>query len=239
MCNLYEPVQLEMFPLEWERYDQTLKPYSKFVGPRQGGPFLLTDQLIVGQWGMIRPNSPTRIQRAAPQKAGRLGKILSTNNARSDRMATAATYRDAWKAGRRCLIPAIAYHYPYWGTGQNIWWRFARKDGTPWMLAGLWSIWTDPATGDPVPNYTMITQNANAHPLLRLMHQDERDAGGNVLPLEKQDKRSVVPLEPADLEKWLTGSLADALDLIKLPDLKLFDHHAADPSKQVELRIEA
>lgn len=37
---------------------------------------------------------------------------------------------------------------PYWGTGKNIWWRFWREDGEPWALAGLWSEWTDPETGE-------------------------------------------------------------------------------------------
>jgi putative SOS response-associated peptidase YedK len=35
--------------------------------------------------------------------------------------------------------------------------RFARVDGQPWVLAGLWSEWTDPVTGELVPSYTMLT----------------------------------------------------------------------------------
>ena len=34
------------------------------------------------------------------------------------------------------------------------------------MLAGLWSEWTDHATGEVVPNFTMLTMNCGAHPLL-------------------------------------------------------------------------
>jgi putative SOS response-associated peptidase YedK len=74
---------------------------------------------------------------------------MSTNNARTETMASAWTFRSAGALGQRCLIPADSYDEPYWGhEGRNIWWRFHRADGQPWALAGLWSEWTDPATGE-------------------------------------------------------------------------------------------
>lgn len=237
MCNRYEPAQLELFERDWAEYERSRMQYERSIGPRQNGVFIKPGRIEVGQWGMIRPGAPERIQRAKPKRPGLKGDILATNNARSDRMATAATYRDAWQQGHRCLVPAVAYIYPYWGTGSNIWWRFARADGEPWMLGGLWSNWTDHNTGEVVPNYTMITQNANAHPLLRLMHQPDRDSAGNVKPSAEQDKRSVVPIERADWDQWLTGTLDDALSLLKLPALNLFAHRALDPTQQVELPI--
>ena len=106
------------------------------------------------------------------------------------------------------------------------------------MLGGLWSEWIDHATGELVPNYTMLTMNCDAHPLLKLMHKPEKDKDGNVLPPERQDKRTVVPIERADWDVWLNGSVDDALSLIQLPPLHRFDHGAADPAKQVDLPIE-
>lgn len=238
MCNRYEPASRQYVLQFWAQDEPSLKPYKGGIGPRDDGPFITPKGAQVGQWGMIRPGSPERIQRAAPKKEGRLGEILMTNCARADRMQTAPTYRDAWKNDQRCLIPANAYYYPYWGTGENIWWRFARQDGEPWMLAGLYNEWTDHKTGEIVPNYTMVTQNANAHPLLRLMHRPERDGDGNVLPLARQDKRSIVPIERADWDLWLTGSKDAALSLIQLPSMHLFSHRAEDPAKQLELPIQ-
>ena len=201
-----------------------MKPCKPHLGPRDDGPFVTKDRLLVGQWGMIRPGAPDRVQRT-PDKDGKIGAPMSTNNARVERIATAPTYRTAWKNGDRCLIPAITFDEPYWGTGKNIWWRFARKDGDPWAIAGLWSEWKDYVTGEVVPNYTMITMNADAHPLFKLMHRPEKE------------KRTVVPLERVDWDMWLNGSNDDAMSLIQLPSPHLFKRGAADPSKKVNLPV--
>ena len=50
---------------------------------------------------MIRPGSPERTPKD-PR-----GRPLMTNNARTERMAAAPTYRDAWKKVQRGLIPAF------------------------------------------------------------------------------------------------------------------------------------
>ena len=83
----------------------------------------------------------------------------------------------------------------------------------------------------------MITQNCDAHPLLKLMHKPERDKLGNVLPPEKHDKRAVVPIEPRHWDQWLNGTVDQAAALIQLPALELFKHAAANPAKHVDLGI--
>ena len=106
----------------------------------------------------------------------------------------------------------------------NIWWRLRRADGDPWLLAALWSEWTDHATGEVVPNFTMLTLNRDAHPLLKKFHKPDRDSERSVLPPKKQDKRTVVPIECSDWDLWLNGSTDDALSLIQLPPLAVFAH---------------
>ena len=70
----------------------------------------------------------------------------------------------------------------------------------------------------------MVTMNADAHPLLSQMHRtDPKRAIG------KQDKRAVVPLEPALWDQWLNGSNAEAMSAIQLPAVELFAHGPADP----------
>jgi putative SOS response-associated peptidase YedK len=226
MCNVYEPASEAYLRATWKTHEYAVAPFKQRIGPRDNGPFVTSDKIIVGQWGMIRPGSPERVAKDAR------GRPLMTNNARVERMTTAPTYRDAWKQGQRCLIPAVSFDEPYWGTGKNIWWRFARADGEPWALAGLWSVWTDRATGEIVPSFTMITQNCDAHPLLKLMHKPD-----TTLSPEKQDKRAVVPLERIDWDAWLNGSTEGALSLIRLPLLERFKHGAADPSKHVTLGV--
>lgn len=234
MCNVYEPATADYLNAEWNSYMRAAggggtlanTPYKQRLGPRDIGPFITRDSIAVGQWGMIRPGSPDRLSKDAR------GRPLMTNNVRSETMATKPTFRDAWKSGQRCLIPALSWDEPYWGTNDfNTWWRFRRKDGAPWMLAGLWSRWTDKATGEVVPSYTMITINANAHPLLGLMHKPERDEKKNMLPHHLQDKRAVVPIEQVDWDMWLTGLTDDALSLLQLPSINLFQHAPVDPAK--------
>ena len=70
----------------------------------------------------------------------------------------------------------------------------------------------------------MVTMNADAHPLLSLMHRTDPKRAP-----DKQDKRAVVPLEPALWDQWLTGSNAEAMSLLQLPAVELFLHAPADP----------
>lgn len=244
MCNRYRAAsvvrirdafgftQIESGPPLQDRYKITGS------GPLQPGPFVRAgrDDLDVGQWGLTPDDSPDL--RPINQRTGR---PLSTNNARFGKTQPEAwTFKGPWARGQRCLVPAEDYDEPYWGTGKNIWWRFARADGQPWMIAGLWNAWTDPATGEVMPSFTMLTINCDVHPLLKLMHKPERDKDtGEILPAHLQDKRTVVPLERAAWDTWLHGTPAQAAALIQLPALELYSHGAAEPEKQVELPVEA
>ena len=75
-----------------------------------------------------------------------------------------------------------------------------------------------PGHGELVPNFTMLTQNCNAHSLLNRMHKPEVDPETKApLPLDLQDKRTVVPIEEGDWDQWLNGSVEQAGTLIRLP----------------------
>jgi putative SOS response-associated peptidase YedK len=232
VCNLYQAVNKArlraLLPQvripDWAEWHES-------IAPLRAGPFVrpgADDGLdaVVGQWGMIPLSSKTRTPMTSK------GTRMSTNNCRRETMAKAWTFSLAWKRGQRCLIPAESYDEPYWGTGKNIWWRFRRADGMPWMLAGLWSEWKDLETGEIVPSYTMITQNCDAHPLLKLMHKPDPK-----LPADQQDKRSVVPIEPGAWDAWLRAPVEEAEKLIGLPTMECIRHGAADPDKDVALPI--
>jgi len=223
MCNLIAPTHREKVVLR-HLVEPFNGKYGATAGPLQPAPIVTSKGAMVAQWGMIPPHSNSRIPKTSS------GARMSTNNARRERMATAPTYRDAWRKGQRCLIPADSYDEPFWGTGKNIWWRFWRADGEPWALAGLWSEWKDPEFGELVPSFTMITQNCDGHPLLGLMHKPDPK-----LPADKQDKRTIVSLEPNQWDRWLNGTNEQAAALIRVPDLSLFRHGAADPAKHLDI----
>jgi putative SOS response-associated peptidase YedK len=210
VCNRYQPAPREIITNALGIGVPDIA-YRPGLGPWGIGPFVRSTggqlECVVGQWALIPPFAQERINR----------KIM-TNNARSETVATKPVFRQAWARGQRCLIPAMAYDEPCWETGSNVWWRFRRRDGQPWMLAGIWSEWVERDTGEVVPSYTMLTTNCDGHPLLSRMHKPDTK-----LPDDAQDKRTVIPLLRNDWQTWLTGTPQDAQRLIQVPELALFD----------------
>lgn len=209
MCTRYiAPDQAEIERL-WHIGRHNQPKWASELFPRAMGPFLRQGRaggldLVVGTWGLIPYWSETPILK------------YSTSNCRSEEAANKPTFRDAWRSGQRCIIPALSFDEPCWETGKNVWWRFKRADGLPWGLAGLWNTWVDRSTGEVVETYTMLTVNADDHPIMNRMHKPDPK-----LPPERQDKRSVVTIEQCDVEQWLQGTTADIMGLIRAPDMGL------------------
>lgn len=87
---------------------------------------------------------------------------FSTNTARGRELANKASFKDVWKRGQRCIIPAVDFDGLV-GTGKNQWWRFRRADGDPWALAGLWNTWVD-RTGGGCATAPMLTISTDSSP---------------------------------------------------------------------------
>lgn len=120
------------------RYDGLFLKPTDPAGPLAG----LTP--AIGHWGLI----------PFYHKGGPKAWKLSTNNARSETMATSPTFRDAHK-NRRCVIPAT--HITEWSgpKGSKIKHAISRSDGGILFMAGLWDRCKvqDEEWGE---NYTMV-----------------------------------------------------------------------------------
>ena len=81
----------------------------------------------------------------------------------------------------------------------------------PWGIAGLWNTWVDKASGEVVESYTMLTLNADVHPLMNRMHKPDPKVGP-----DQQDKRSLVLFEPGNFDQWLAGTIEEAQALMHL-----------------------
>lgn len=217
MCNRYvspEEAEIERF---WEIGRHNPVPWwQPAVFPRSLGPFVRSSvggnrELVVGQWGLI------------PWFAKTPKLTYSTNNARFEGIEDKASYKQSWSQGMRCIIPAWAFDEPCWESGRNVWWTFRRADGNPWGLAGLWNAWTDRDTGEVIESYTMLTINADNHPLMSRMHKPDPK-----LPPGQQDKRSVVAIELSEVDAWLYGSVEEAAMLVRVPPVEVID---AGPAK--------
>ena len=215
MCTRYiTPEQLDIErqwhigrdqPFRWPKSEVFPSRPGLFIRAAQGSTDTLRE-VVIGQWGLI------------PWFAKSPKLTYSTSNARSEELSAKATFKHPWARGQRCIIPAASFDEPNWESGKNAWWRFRRADGLAWGLAGLWNTWIDKATGEIVESYTMLTLNADAHPLIRRMHKPDPK-----LASDQQDKRSVVAIEKDDVDEWLSGTPEQAAALIRLSPVAAFD----------------
>jgi putative SOS response-associated peptidase YedK len=117
-----------------------------------------------------------------------------TFNARSETVAEKPSFRAAWKARRFCLVPMQQFFEPCWETGKAVKWSIHRHDQQAFAVAGIWERWTDQESGEIVSSFSMLTINADGHPVMGRFHRpgDER--------------RSLVVVAPSMWENWLLAT---------------------------------
>ena len=125
-----------------------------------------------------------------------------TFNARSETVAEKPSFRDAWKRTQHCIIPAEAIFEPDWRSGKSVPTRIVRADGEPLGIAGLSSSWKSPK-GVIVHSYTMLTVNADEHPLMRMFHKPT------------DEKRMVVILPTDRYQDWLQAPAEHSMEFMR------------------------
>ena len=191
MCAHYESVK---DPKRLQRYFDVAPPadmgktdvwpgyFSTFIRrPKEadsGDDAVPEREAMLGSFGMI------------PHWAKDAKVARRTYNARTETVAEKPSFRDAWKLGRRCIIPVDSFFEPDWRTGKAVKTRISSTDGEPLGIAGIWTGWKSP-TGEVVRSFSMLTINAAAHPLMRLFHKPG------------DEKRMVVILPPDRYQEWL------------------------------------
>ena len=125
------------------------------VAPSQRAPVIRLEQGLPVvrelRWGLV----------PAWAKDPKVG--YSLVNARSETVAEKPSFRSAFKK-RRCLVPADGfYEWQQLGKLKQPW-RFVRPDHEPFLFAGLWESWRDPAdpSAAPLESFTIITTEPNA-----------------------------------------------------------------------------
>ena len=123
-----------------------------------------------------------------------------TYNARTETVAEKPSYRGPWQERRLALVPMQHYFEPCWETGRSVRWRIAQAHGEPLLAAALHEHWTDPATRECIHSFTLLTRNADEHPLLRRMHRPG------------DEKRQLCTVPRVDARGWLDARVDGALD---------------------------
>jgi putative SOS response-associated peptidase YedK len=114
-------------------------------------------------------------------------------NARTETLLTSPAFRDAF-VRKRCLVPVDSfYEWKREGTVRQPY-RIVRRNGSPLVLAGLWSGWRDPATDAVRRTFTIVTTTPN-------------DA------LADLHDRMPVVLSDGDWARWLDPRPADLSEL--------------------------
>ncbi|MFG1378309.1 SOS response-associated peptidase [Xanthobacter autotrophicus] len=134
-------------------------------------------------------------------------------NARSETAPEKLSFRSAWRARRRCIVPADGFYEWAPAPGQRQPFFIRRADGRPMALAGLWEGWKDPATGQWLRTFTILTTSAD--PMLRPLHErmpvilPESDIAAF---LEAEDPRDLMRAFPgADLDLWPVSPRVNAV----------------------------
>lgn len=126
-----------------------------------------------------------------------------TYNARSETVAEKNSFKAAWKTGKHAIVLASAIYEPDWRSGKAVPTRISRKDGGLMGIAGLWESWIDPATRDEVLSFTMLTVNADSHPLMNQYHRPG-------------DERRMVVVLPNGLHNdWLSAKPEQSMDFMR------------------------
>lgn len=123
-------------------------------------------------------------------------------NARCETVANKPSFRDAWVRAQHCIVPLEAFYEPDWRSGKPLPARIGHAKGEPLGAAGLWSAWEDD-NGDVLYSFALLTQNADKHPLMKMLHKST------------DEKRMLVLLPPERYDDWLHADASQSARLLR------------------------
>ncbi len=185
----------------WPTYAST---FLRLTQQAHLNPTMLPEsEALIGSFGLIPHwSKDTKIAR-------------HTYNARIESVAEKPAFRDAWRLKRLCIIPAEAIYEPDWRSGKAVSTKIQRIDHEPLGIAGIWTGWKSP-TGEITRSFSMLTINADEHPLMRNFHKPD------------EEKRMVAILDESNYRDWLESRDDGCLNYIRpFPAEKLKINHSS------------
>lgn len=130
-----------------------------------------------------------------------------TYNARAETVAEKPSYKTAWVKRHYALALADAFYEPNYESGKAVRTGIKQANGEPMAIASIWDTWTEPASGELIVSFSMLTINADGHPLMKRFHKPE------------DEKRTVVPLKPELFKDWLNATPEIAQEILNLQSM--------------------
>ncbi len=152
-------------------------------------------------------------------------------NARIETLFEKSSFKQA-VAKRRCLVPADGfYEWKKTASGKQPY-RIQTTDQEIFSMAGLWERWKDPADGQMVLSFTVITQGPNE------LMEDIHDRMPAILTPEQEalwladdlsPKELVDMIEPYSADKMKAYPVSSRVGNVKNNDASLLDEEALGP----------
>ncbi|MBC7755407.1 MAG: SOS response-associated peptidase family protein [Bdellovibrio sp.] len=198
MCSNYSPIKINSEP--WvQKHFGCLLPNSIWrneVYPTYPAPFIYLNEgkpkCELAEFG-LRPFW------AKDKKFG-----LRTYNARSETVAEKPSYTQAWKERRFGLAIMDNFYEPNWETGKAVRWKIKPADLQPFAVASIFERYIEKETGEVIFSFSMLTINADNHPVMKHFHKPD------------DEKRSIVVLTENDYLPWLNASHDQPKDFLTL-----------------------
>ena len=141
-----------------------------------------------------------------------------TYNARSETVASKPTFRNAYKKRQFAVVPAEAFFEPNYETGKAVRWKISHVDEEPLGIAGIWEFRSKGPDDQPLISFSMLTINADEHPLMQRFHKPG------------DEKRMIVVLRPNEYMSWLKASIDEVPSFLRqFPAEELYAHPAPRP----------
>ena len=125
-----------------------------------------------------------------------------TYNARSETVREKPSYRTAWRQRRYGIALLDNFYEPNYVTGKAERWKIELARKEPFGIASIWDTWTDTTSGELVTSFSMLTVNADEHPVMNQFHR----AG--------YEKRTPVVLAESQFDDWLSSTDSVAIGMM-------------------------
>lgn len=170
MCTNYKPSSREIFTQKFEDIRDTKIIFKPEVFPNDFAPIYRmkrSDDAAVGTIERLPARFGLVPSWAKDDQVTKFGRMA--NNARTETVSEKPMFRYAWHHAHFCLVPVDMFYEPNWETGSAIRWGIEMADHEPFAIGGLWE---SHGHGDTqFHSFTMLTVNADAHPLMNHFHR--------------------------------------------------------------------